>query len=544
MKHYDEQYEEHELDEQLLDPEQETDNDESRETVATVSGWGLSIAMHAVVFLLLAFVVIAGRLIEEPVPVRTMLIEAPPQQEEVVKDKVILEKVPVTIDVEVVVDPVVHSLDVVVEEVSTTEDDVVAEVSEAKGREEAMAANEVGGSGAFMALGAGSEAAGFGGSRLGGGKKRALGKYGGSRASEDAVRSGLHWFKRHQSPNGMWDVDGYPVNCTLAGPKCEPGSDHTTADGDAAMTGYAILAFLGAGYDHKSPNEFRLTTQRGLDWLVANQKADGSFGNSRNYENGVCTMALAEAYGMSLDARLREPAQRGINYILSQQNGQGDGYGGLGWNYTAPKDRNDSSVSGWCVMALKSAKAVDLDVGQGMEGSKQFFDRAWNAANNNGAGITDQYSDRSGFPYTWDAASNKTFKHDRSAIGLCIGVFLGHNAGDMMLESLANDVMARAFDEKDKNYQIATWPVNTYYLYYNTMGIFQVGGERWAQWNGTMHDTLIGAQRKADDCFNGSWDSEGTLFHGNKTGRILSTAYCVLSLQVYYRYKQMTKPVL
>ena len=31
----------------------------------------------------------------------------------------------------------------------------------------------------------------------------------------------LRWFVRHQR-NGMWDADGYGVNCQ-DGPKCEPG---------------------------------------------------------------------------------------------------------------------------------------------------------------------------------------------------------------------------------------------------------------------------------------------------------------------------------
>ena len=44
----------------------------------------------------------------------------------------------------------------------------------------------------------------------------------------------------------MWDVDGYPVNCTVAGAKCEPGAEWSNAGGDAAMTGYALLCFLGA----------------------------------------------------------------------------------------------------------------------------------------------------------------------------------------------------------------------------------------------------------------------------------------------------------
>ena len=86
--------------------------DESNEVVATVSGWGLSLAMHAIVFLLLAFVVIANRLLEDPVPVVAAYVEpAPPppehKREEMFEDK----KITIPED-EVVPEPVVDDLDV------------------------------------------------------------------------------------------------------------------------------------------------------------------------------------------------------------------------------------------------------------------------------------------------------------------------------------------------------------------------------------------------------------------------------------------------
>jgi hypothetical protein len=553
MAKQDDQYDDELLDEQLDEGAEEQDED-NKETVAAVSGWGISLALHAIILLILATIVIAQQIID-PAPTRMARIDPPPKPPETPREIKTLEKTkPVEIDAEVVTEnPVVTQLDVPVTEVAV-ETLEVTEVNAAKGREEAVSDSERGGAGAFSGLGAGGGGSGMMGNRFGSGKKRALGKFGGSHATENAVDAALRWFKRHQSPNGQWDVDGYPANCTEPGAKCEPGTAHreTNGDGDVACSGYAVLAFLGAGYDHVNENKFRSVVQNGLNYLVSVQNPDGSFGKAnRNYENGVATMALAEAYAMTMDEKLRAPAQKAVDYLLSVQNGSGgaggDSYGGLGWDYTKPTKRHDSSVTGWVVMALKSAKAGGLNVGNGMTGAKNWFEKTWNTTNEKKK-PSDPYKDRSVFPYVWNEDkgapqqgwdADKTPMGPRTAIGLCVGVFLGHGAGDIMMETMANDVLARAIDENQAGYQISKFPLNTYYLYYNTLGVFQVGGERWKKWNAVASKTLVDSQRKEAGCFDGSWDFEGSQFHGFETGRLLSTAYCALSLEVYYRYAQV-----
>jgi hypothetical protein len=521
---------------------EEGEGEEEDRQPSGAPAWFISVAVHALFALIFWAVVFAAREPEtELPPMKVTTIDPPPKKEEKKElQRDIENKVDLNVAEADAVAPV-NQLNVPVEEKTTSEEDTEAEMN--KGREEAVASSEMGSTGAFMAIGAGGGSAGMFGSRNGGGKRRALAKGGGSRASESAVDAALRWFKRHQSPNGMWDVEKYPVNCTEA-PKCEPGSagDSGGSDANVAMTGYAVLCFLGAGYDHKTPNKYKTTVQKGLEYLRSVQKPDGLLGN-RNYEHAVATMALAEAYAMTNDPDLKTPAQNGLKTVLARQSKDAKAadaqYSGLGWDYVEPKpERNDSSVSGWNVMALKSGLAGGLNVGNGMEGAKKWLERAWKAANKDWAKLSDPYTATSSFPYTWDATSDQvqidapgSENHDMAPVGALCAVFLGHHAGDIMLESLCNHIMKYQFP--------AAYPCNTYYMYYNTLAVFQAGGDRWTKWNNTVRDMLVNAQRKGEGCFDGSWNWEGTKFHGSAHGRILSTVYCCLCLEVYYRYKQV-----
>ncbi len=295
-----------------------------------------------------------------------------------------------------------------------------------------------------------------------------LGQHGGSRESEAAVEGALRFFRRHQSPNGMWDANGYQDNCDAPGPKCEPGNHKYTTDPmtDIAMTAYAVLCYLGAGYDHITPNKYRTVVRSGLSWLKnvshraeAGIKFTPGSGPSNPHDHGIyadaiACMAIVEAYAMTQDRNLRSLAQGSVDYLLSQQIIDPRNNQPLGWNYAPKVERNDTSVTGWVVMALKSAAAGGLNVGQGMRGGLNMTRQAWEYVNKNHERIG--VNDMSTFPYLYNPlaeADNANRGGNREFIGAVCAVFLGVKAGDPMLESMMNSIMAKAPQ---------AYPCNTY----------------------------------------------------------------------------------
>lgn len=356
-----------------------------------------------------------------------------------------------------------------------------------------------------------------------------------------STNAALRWFARHQSPAGNWSVAGYQNNCTDGGPRCEPGTAHTGSEGDIACTSLALLCFLGYGHDGVNQSRYRKVVASGLQWLLAQQRPDGSFGE-RNYEHPIAVMAIADALAATngrLPAPFRPAAQKGIDVLLARQNPSPDGKTGSGWDYSRPNPRrDDSSVTGWNIMALKSGYIAGLSTGNGLAGGKAWLERAWRAANPDPGKLTAY--DQSGFPYTVDPTTSTTERDHLVGLGATCAAFLGRQRGDVMLESMVNRIVAKDLPT------MVRWPCNTYLLYYDTMAMFQAtcdvrqSDPRWVAWYQPVTDMLTGSQRRDEGCFDGSWDFQGTQFHGNDTGRLLSTALCCLSLETTERFQIAT----
>ena len=85
-------------------------------------------------------------------------------------------------------------------------------------------------------------------------------------------------------------------------------------EADTALTGLALLTYLGAGYTHLQ-GRYTETVDRGLTFLIRQQKADGDLRGASvvvgMYCHAMATLALCEGYALTGDVRLRDPARAG-----------------------------------------------------------------------------------------------------------------------------------------------------------------------------------------------------------------------------------------
>jgi Ca-activated chloride channel homolog len=372
---------------------------------------------------------------------------------------------------------------------------------------------ETGSTGAFLSIGAGGGSAGMFSNRTGGGKRRALAAGGAAKNSESATDAALRFLRRHQGADGSWHPVTYPDACTEV-MKCEPGAGGV--EDQIALTAKALLGFLGAGYDHKSPTKYRGPVERALAFLRGRQQADGALATTVE-AHALALTALAEAYAMTNDPELKPFADRAIVCLLSRRIAGPDGKP-LAWG---DETGVSTALSVAAVLALKSCLAAGLDTSDGMQRAKVWIELAWKAANPAWKTL-DVYTQSSQYPARWTIAGQVEGEDHAAALAM---VFLGCHPGDVMLETVMNRLKETAPPPAD----IVQHPR---LLLFATMSSFQAGGERWKWWNETYRTGVPAAQRTGDGCFDGSWNPPASL----PRGRLHSTALILLSLEVYYCY--------
>jgi hypothetical protein len=231
------------------------------------------------------------------------------------------------------------------------------------------------------------------------------------------------------------------------------------------------------------------------------------------YDHAIGALALSEAYGMTSATVLQGPAQKSIDFLVAAQNP------GKGWRYSARSGDNDTSVTGWAAMALKSADLSGFSVPHAAtDGTRAWLDD-----------VTEPTYGRVG--YVRKPGPNSKDTHSMTAIGVMCRIFMDKNKSDPRLATGCDLLLGDKPKWEGKH-------IDFYYWYYGSLALFQFdgpGGPKWRAWNEDMKSALVKNQNTASTgCKNGSWEPADQW--SRQGGRVYSTAINALTLEVYYRY--------
>ena len=335
-------------------------------------------------------------------------------------------------------------------------------------------------------------------------KKVLLGAAGGSDETERAVALALDWLKKQQSSkDGLWSLTG-------------PYDDGGSQENQLAATAMALLAFQGAG-NTLAEGPHRGVVDRAWRSLLRMQQEDGAFDVGQVpmqhalYSHAQVTMALCELYGMSRDPKLAEPAARAVAYCVAAQGPNG------GWRYE-PGKPGDMSVTGWYMMALKTAEMAGMQVPPAtFEGIGGFLDTV---ANEKGS----RYGYRRDSPLK--PASPVTAAV--TAEGLLCRQYLGWQQRDpRLVEGLELLMAENPIDFESDAKDVYAW-------YYITQVAHHMEGDAWRRWNDRLREVLP-REQVVKGKQRGSWDPSLDKW-GHIGGRLFVTSFCVYMLETYYRH--------
>lgn len=325
------------------------------------------------------------------------------------------------------------------------------------------------------------------------------------KAVDRAVDLGLRYLARELAENPAAD-----------------GSFSDTHGQTNGVVGLVGMAFLSKGYRPGVP-PYGEVINGTIDYILNTETPNGYLGvrGGKMYSHGIATLFLSEVSGM-VDAerqkRIDVALSKALKIILDAQIHNRMG----AWRYEPTSTDADISVTGWNLMALRSARlngaavpqaAIDRAVGFIDSCRSRALRLKDNARSSDDGGYwyhAPQYYSRRNY---WLGGPSTPA---RTGGALLCRELSGHHddainrkAGDYILRH----VKANGFI-KDGHHAYAT--------YYCSQGMFQLGGHYWEGFGEAMYKHLLPAQQT-----NGSWHSaQGTTY---------ATAMYVLALTVTYR---------
>lgn len=261
------------------------------------------------------------------------------------------------------------------------------------------------------------------------------------------------------------------------------------------VNGLCLLAFLARGHE-PGRGPYREVVDRAVTFLVSQQREDGYIPDSM-YNHALSTLALIEAYGFIPSLDLHRAVQKSVDLIVKSQSPAG------GWRYAPNSQDADLSVTVMQIVALRAAQNARLDVPQSTIERAAKYVRS----------VADP---KGGFGYQGPNATPA-----QSAAGTLSMQLLGQYDDETVLKGLAY---------LDKNQMRAGAAWFYYTQYYAMQAHFQAGGDAWNNWHPKIRDVLLKTQNE-----DGTWPGYAEEAY-NGQAKTYSTSLGSLILSVYLHY--------
>lgn len=304
---------------------------------------------------------------------------------------------------------------------------------------------------------------------------------------EASVDKALAWLSQARKENGEY-----------------PGQYGNTG----AVPALIGMAYLSAGYT-PGHGPYGEEIDKCLDRVLESEKEkDGKptgyfvrTGEDKMYGHCICTLFMSEVSGMvdaERQAKLEPALARALALILQAQRIEKEEQYRGGWRYEPESRDADLSLTGWAIMALRSARLNGAQVpDDSIAKSVEFILRCQPKESKGEKGYAYQ-------PY-------QNGKPAMTGVSiLCLALSGQH--GSEELPRAADWLIQRKVNDH--------WGGEHFYYmnYYCTQAMFQMGGDYWTDWAKQFYENAFEHQR--DD---GSW------------GDAFPTAMTVLALTVSYR---------
>jgi len=322
-----------------------------------------------------------------------------------------------------------------------------------------------------------------------------------------AVTRGLDYLRRKQLDDGSWRSDigyklmeGYRVTSSVLDQRRSGG-------GHVGVSSLAVIAFLAGGHvPGRGP--YGRVIERGIEYVLRSVNPEDGYiseNGSRMYSHAFATLCLAETYGMTHQADLRQKLQDAVDLIVKSQNERGS------WRYLPFAKDSDMSITVCQVQALRAARNVGLKV------PRTTIDRAIQYIKD--SAVTDNEQYRGSFKY-------QPRYHTRSSFPLtAAGVTALYGAGVYDDEDIERGL---DFLQNTHNSLYRRFPHHYFYYYghyYAVQAMFIAGGRYWETYFPRVRGELL-AEQRAD----GSWPNDVG------PGPVFGTAVACIVLQIPLRY--------